>query len=97
MLILCTVISLKAKRSVCVLHSATQPEAAQTSCNLVFEHFLQLAETTCIKLVVDKKIDNQLASSLLTTCSRFVIIKPEQAMRTGPDIGLMTANLQQTC
>ena len=38
-----------------------------------------------------KSLDNQLASSLLTTCSRLVIIKPEQAMRTHPDIGLMTA------
>ena len=38
-----------------------------------------------------KGLDNQLASSLLATCSRLVIIKPEQAMRTHPDIGMMTA------
>jgi hypothetical protein len=31
----------------------------------------------------------KLPSSLLTPCSRLVIIKPEQAMRTHPDIGLM--------
>ena len=38
----------------------------------------------------------QVASSLLTICSRLVIIKPEQAMRTHADIGLMTAR-QQAC
>ena len=51
----------------------------QTCCEL----FKQLA----IKLAV-KQVDNQLASSLLTTWSRLVIIKPEQAMRTHPHIGL---------
>ena len=35
-----------------------------------------------------KSLDHQLASSLLTTCSRFAIIKSEQAMRTNPDSGL---------
>ena len=43
-----------------------------------------------------KNLDNQLASSLLTTCSRLVVIKPEQAMRTHPDIVFMTAR-QQAC
>ena len=43
-----------------------------------------------------KSLDNQLAASLLTTCSRLVIVKPEQAMRTYPDIGFMTAR-QQSC
>ena len=43
-----------------------------------------------------RSLDNQLASSLLTTCNRFVIIKLEQAIRTHPDIGLMTAR-QQSC
>ena len=43
-----------------------------------------------------KILDNQLASSLLTTCSRPFIIEPEQAMRTHPDICLMTAE-QQAC
>ena len=33
-----------------------------------------------------KSLANQLAASLLTTCSRLVIIKPEQAMRTHPDV-----------
>ena len=37
-----------------------------------------------------KSLDNQLASSLLTTCSRLVIIKPEQDIRKYPDIGLTT-------
>ena len=32
--------------------------------------------------------DNQLASSLLTTCSRLVFIKLKQAMRRHPDINL---------
>ncbi len=35
---------------------------------------------------------SQLASSLLTTCSRLDIIKPEQVMRTHPDIALMIAS-----
>ena len=39
-------------------------------------------------------LDNQLASILLTTCSRLVIIKSEQSMQTHPDIGLMTARQQ---
>ena len=43
-----------------------------------------------------KSLDNELATSLLTSCRRLVIIKPEQAMRTHPDIGLMTAR-QQPC
>ena len=51
----------------------------QTCCNLIFADLLQVVETICIKLV-DKNLDNQLASSLLTTCSGLVIIKPEQAM-----------------
>ena len=56
---------------------------SKTQNNLIF--------TSCRKL-----LDNELASSLLTTCSRLVIIKPEKAMRTHPDIGLMTAG-HQTC
>ena len=60
-------------------------------CNLTFADLMQVLETTYIKLV-DKYPSYQLASSLLTTCSRLVIIKPEQAMRTHPDIGFMTAS-----
>ena len=67
----------------------------RSCCNLMFTDLLKVVETTCISLV-DKILDNQLASSLLTTCSRLVIIKPEQAMRTHPDIDLMTAR-QQAC
>ena len=36
---------------------------------VIFVDLLEGVETTCIELV-DKKLDNQLASSLLTTCSR---------------------------
>ena len=69
----------------------------QTCCNLIFADLLttsfpgilsalldllQVDETTCIK----RACSSQLAASLLTTCNRLVIIKPEQAMRTHPDI-----------
>ena len=50
---------------------------------------------TCIKSAVrnlHQVCSSQLASSLLTTCSRLDIIKPEQAMRTHPDIALMIAS-----
>ena len=50
---------------------------------------------TCIKSAVRnlyQVCSSQLASSLLTTCSRLGIIKPEQAMRTHPDIALMIAS-----
>ena len=39
---------------------------------------------------------SQLAASLLTTCSRLVVIKPKQAMRTHPDIGLMIASCSKS-
>ena len=68
----------------------------QTYCNLISAALLQVVETTCIKLV-DKSLDNELAASLLTTCSRLVIIHPEQAMRTHPDIGLMMTVSKQAC
>ena len=49
------------------------------------KELLQLVESTYIKFnalsVWIKCLDNQLASSLLTTCSRLVIIKLEQAIR----------------
>ena len=57
----------------------------QTCCNLIFADLLQLASSLLIK-----SLKYQLASSLLTTCSRLIIIKPKQAMRTHPDVGLMT-------
>ncbi len=56
-----------------------------SSCILIF------AETTCIK----SARSSQLAASLLTTCSRLVTIKLEQAMRTHPDISLVIADLLQ--
>ena len=58
---------------------------------LIFADLLQVDETTCIK----SACSSQLAASLLTTCNRFVIVKPEQAMRTHPDIGLVIGNLLQ--
>ena len=53
-----------------------------------------LASSSCIKFV--KIVLKQLASSRLTTCSRLVIIKPEQAMRAHPDISLTTARCDAT-
>ena len=50
-------------------------------------------ETTCIK----PACSSQLAASLLTTCNRRVIIKPEQAMGTYPDIWLGDSRLAATC
>ena len=39
--------------------------------------------------------ENQLASSLLTTCNRLVVNKLSQAIRTHPDIGLLITILVQ--
>ena len=39
--------------------------------------------------------DNQLATSLLTTCNRLAVNKLSQAMRTHPDIGLLITSLLQ--
>ena len=47
-------------------------------------------------LMKHQGLDNELSLSLLTTCSRLVIIKPEQATRTHPDIDLKTVR-QQAC
>ncbi len=62
-----------------------------------------LTSSSCIKSVnikLDKTwsqpaCSSQLAASLLTTCNRLVIIKPEQAMRPHPDIGLVITDLLQ--
>ena len=54
----------------------------QTCCNLIFADLLHVDETTCIKPVCS----SQLPASLQTTYNRLVIIKPEQEMRTHPDI-----------
>ncbi len=62
-------------------------------CSSQLASSLQFA--TCIKSAVPnlhQVCSSQLASSLLTTCSRLDIIKPEQAMRTHPDIALMIAS-----
>ena len=42
-----------------------------------------------------KSFDNQLATSLLATCSRLVVNKLSQAMQTHPDIGLLITCLLQ--
>ena len=39
--------------------------------------------------------DNQLATSLLTTCNTLVVNKLSQAMQTHPDIGLLITSLLQ--
>jgi hypothetical protein len=60
------------------------------ACSSQFASSLQF--TTCIKPVVynlQQVCGRQLAASLLTTCNRLDIIKPEQAMRTHPDIAMM--------
>ena len=69
----------------------TAQNSYQTCCNLTFADLLQVDETTYIK----PACSSQLAASLLTTCNRLVIIKPEQAMRTHSDIGLVIADLLQ--
>ncbi len=48
-----------------------------------------------MKQLAQAECSSQLAASLLTTCNRLVIIKPEQAMQTHPDIGLVIADLLQ--
>jgi hypothetical protein len=51
--------------------------------------------TTCSKSAVHnlhQACSSQLAASLFTTCNKLDIIKPEQAMRTHLDIGLMIAS-----
>ena len=63
----------------------------QTRCNLIFQDFLQALKQLASSLWI-KSLDNQLTSSLLTTCSRLVIVKLEQAMGTHSHIGLMTAS-----
>ncbi len=60
----------------------------QTCCNFKFARLLQVDETKCIKPVCSL----HLAASLFTTCNRLLIIKPEQAMQTHPDIGLVIAD-----
>ena len=52
----------------------TQTGSILSTNHLRFADMLQIVETTCIK-PVDKSLYNQLASSLLTTSSRLVIIK----------------------
>ena len=64
---------------VCCFIKLLQVCENQTSCNMTSVDLQQVGESTCIK-----SVDN-------ATCSRLAIIKPEQGMRTHPDIGLMFA------
>ena len=69
----------------------------QQVCSSQFAASLQF--TICTKSAVrnlQQVCSSQLAASLLTTCSRLVVIKPEQAMRTHPDIGLMIATCSKS-
>ena len=59
---------------------------------MILVDLLEVAETVCIKLV-DKSLDNQLGSSLLTTCCRLVIIKLELGWRK-PGSGFMISAVQ---
>jgi hypothetical protein len=46
---------------------------------------------------LDQACSSRLAASLwTTTCNRLDIIKPEQAMQTHPDIGLMIASCSKS-
>ena len=74
-----------------LLTSLLQVCEHQTCCNLIFADLLQVDETTYIK----PACSSRLAASLLTTCKRLVIIKPEQAMRMHPDIGMVIADMLQ--
>jgi hypothetical protein len=74
---------------------ASCPQVASSPSDLLqldicrLAHAAKVDETTCVKPVCS----SQLAASLLPTCNKLVIIKPEQAMRTLPDIGLVIADL----
>ena len=56
---------------------------------------IRLAATWYLRTYIQPACSSQLAASLLTTCNKLVIIKPEQAMRTHPDIGFVIADLLQ--
>ena len=85
-----------------VCHRVTSSLLTSSSCIISVK--IRLDPTwylqTCCKLLKQyasslwiKSLDNQLVLSQLTTCRRLAIIKPEQAMRTHPDISLlMTAH-----
>ena len=73
------------------VHNLQQVCSSQLAASLQF--------TICSKSAVrnlQQVCSSQLAASLLTTCSRLVVIKPEQAMRTHPDIGLMIATCSKS-
>ncbi len=70
----------------------TQPKTPQTWCKLWILPAQFNLPTSCTKPAC---LLHQVAVSLLTTCNRLVIIRPEQAMRTHPDIGLVIADLLQ--
>ena len=57
----------------------------QTCCNLIFADLPQADEMTYMQFATCSK-------SVVTICNRLVIIKPKQAIRTHPDIGLVIAD-----
>ncbi len=71
----------------CWLHQVCEH---QTCCKLTFADLLQVVANGHAGLM---QVD--FAASLLTTCNRLVIIRPEQVLRTHPDIGLVIRYLLQ--
>ena len=59
-----------------------------------FVRFSKLLQQLATSLWITS-FDNQLATSLLTTCNRLVVNKLSQAMRTHPDIGLLVTSMLQ--
>ena len=69
----------------------------QTCCNLIFADLLQVDDQKQLTYI-KPACSSQLAVSLLTTCNRLVINKPDQAMRTHPDTDrLGDRRLAATC
>ena len=75
-------------------HAPTQPGTPRTACMQVvhFTELIQVCHQLASGLLVSSsfiKLPEQLASSLLTTCSRLAIIKPKKAMGTHSGICLI--------
>ena len=93
----------------CQFHQVATSLSISSSCNkfvkirLVATCHLQTCYTLLKQLASSLWItsfENQLATSLLTTCNRLVVNRLSQAMRTHPDIGLLkqvVTRCQQTC
>ena len=75
-------------------HAPTQPGTPQIACMQVvnFTDLIQVCHQLASGLLVLSsfiKLPEQLASSLLTTCSRLAVIKPKKAMGTHSGICLI--------